>query len=675
MELESSRNQLIEKSIDTIPASLRLIQYHEFFEKVLSLDNQNYNEIFLSEFIEDYITSAARFEPVGIHPKLIENILLQLVSVSQIGLFISYKSELITQIDRIKKEKEVLKLVLDGKLIDEKSEKKAYFPLVINDRPDGFCGILESVSLHFRKSSDADKFIIIPSETEIEKKIYEQCKYSWKTAINLSKTYVKTRYKFHEVIISFDKKAGFYEGNSLGVALTLSFLEQLLQFYNPTYLIKIKELTVFSGGLDETGFILSCGEEIIRQKINTVFFSEMNSFVIPKKDENAARNQLLELEKEFPNRKLKLIPIEDINDVLNRRDVVEIKKQKLVIRTGKFVKKNWVSAVVSLIFLLIFFSYNLIKFDTNPVSFKRIGDNELITNKFGQTLFEIIFRDNQIAGERYHEAVSFGDTDDDGINEVFWGDNVNEEGKIYAANYKQDTLWSLSLNRSIVFPKNAIDEVYRFKALKLLNFTGSNQTSVFVLACSPQFASYFIEIDTKTKQEKNLLINAGHILDIEVLEDENVSFKQILISGISNDWGGAFFTVLKYPNLSGQITVKQEKYKSQVSENPEILKLIVFPLSKVGENIITDHSWTQIKNVMVYKKSKTIRLGVYDGMFKENELVFFVNLDWKFNILDFTTSDNYDKAVNDLHSKGLIDFNDGKKYLSGEYYKEIATIK
>ncbi len=86
----------------------------------------------------------------------------------------------------------------------------------------------------------------------------------------------------------------------------------------------------------------------------------MNTFVIPKTEETYAYFALTQFINQYPERNLKLIPAEDIYDVLNRRDLVEIKKRNPVVRTGKFIKKNWVSAVVTVllaIIILLFICY------------------------------------------------------------------------------------------------------------------------------------------------------------------------------------------------------------------------------------------------------------------------------------------------------------------------------
>ncbi|MFN3695694.1 MAG: hypothetical protein ACK4UV_11850, partial [Ignavibacterium sp.] len=55
LELETLRLNLIEKSINSSSNFLRLSLYHNYFEKVILLNDPNIEEAFLTEFIEDYI--------------------------------------------------------------------------------------------------------------------------------------------------------------------------------------------------------------------------------------------------------------------------------------------------------------------------------------------------------------------------------------------------------------------------------------------------------------------------------------------------------------------------------------------------------------------------------------------------------------------------------------------
>ncbi|MCJ7553006.1 MAG: hypothetical protein MUO34_03895, partial [Ignavibacteriaceae bacterium] len=370
LQIESLRTELIEKSFKVSSHNLKIFLYYEYFQKVLVHNNKNLSEGFLTEFIDDYISAIARFEVWCIHPEFTRKIISQLSDLKTLSTTTDYLQTIDTETERIEKQLQKLNSILQGSSFPDNLEQKAFFPLVDRKAPENFYGTIDSITVRINKCDEKDKFIIIPSEKELEKKILEQCQNSWLLALNLLKVYVKKPCEYHEVIISFDKKEGIYEGNSLGIALTLSFLEQLLGFYNPAYIIKIKEQSAFTGGVTETGKVLCTSEEIIKQKVAAIFFSEMNAFVIPKTEETYAYFSLTQLKKNYPDRKLKLIPVEEINDVINRRDVVDIKKQKLIVRSGKILKKNW--AVVSLsimIFGIIYFA-NLWDFDYNPAILK-----------------------------------------------------------------------------------------------------------------------------------------------------------------------------------------------------------------------------------------------------------------------------------------------------------------
>lgn len=581
-----------------------------------------------------------------------------------------------TEIERIETQLNLLERVLVGTDKDEDYDKdeehKAFFPLIEKEAPEGFYGMLESVTVHISKSEENNKFIIIPSEKEIEKKILEQCKRSWFVALDLSREYIKKPYQHHEVIIGFDKKDGFYEGSSLGIALTLSFLEQLLKFYNPTYIIKIKEQTAFTGGMTNTGKVLPTGEDIIKQKVNAVFFSEMHTFVIPKCEEAAAQAQLTELKKPYPNRKLKLIPIEDIHDVLNRRDVVDIRKQKLVVRTGKFVKKNWASMIILVLFAISMAFLLRGKVFNNPEKMTVKGSIVFILNKFGDVLGEIQLIDNLLLSDEM--LFKFIDVDNDGINEIIWGDNINDEGRVFIANSKLDTLWRYELNRKILFPQNHVGEVFKFRTLKFKQ-SADNYICLYIIAYSPLYVSYLVEIDLRTFAVKNSLINAGHLLTLEFADINFDGRDEMLLGGISNDWEGACFMVVKSEGFTGQTPVKNPKYRSDFRMADSILAFYCFPLSKIGRFATHYRNWSILDAITINHKEKTIRLEIQEGIIDNSILRYYVTLNFDLDVINFSTGDLFDLTAKKLYNEGEIEYEDGRKYLANEFCQRIIKLK
>ncbi|MDP2365668.1 MAG: hypothetical protein Q8M94_18115, partial [Ignavibacteria bacterium] len=190
IELESFRSELIEKTLRTNSNFLRLFLYQNYFEKILSLNNPNFEEAFLREFLDDYTSCFCKFEAWGVEPDITKKLLEQLKKVSTLNIAAENLTSLNSEIDRIEKQLEKLTLILDGKDFEDGETHKAFFPLIDKEAPTGYNGIIESITVRINKAVDVDKFIIVPSEKEIEKRIFEQCKKSWTLALDLSRAYV-----------------------------------------------------------------------------------------------------------------------------------------------------------------------------------------------------------------------------------------------------------------------------------------------------------------------------------------------------------------------------------------------------------------------------------------------------------------------------------------------------
>lgn len=183
------------------------------------------------------------------------------------------RNDLIQNINLISIKLTNLYNVLNGIEENNKDSKTGMFPLLEEslNKDEVFC-VLESISVDIKTNSQRTNFILVPSEKEIENRLEKQIKDSWKTAVNKTQDYLKKIKPNHEVIIQFDKRLGFYKGNSLGIALMLSFIEELLKFYNSNTIIKVQDSVAITGGLDEDGRIIPTSKKIIEKKVEGIFF-------------------------------------------------------------------------------------------------------------------------------------------------------------------------------------------------------------------------------------------------------------------------------------------------------------------------------------------------------------------------------------------------------------------
>jgi hypothetical protein len=634
----------MEKSFTASSYHLRVLEYYKYFNKILSYEKPNFNEAFLREFIDDYIASVANFDVWGTEPEQSKEILSQLKKLTELNITGDRLPILKTEIERIEKQERRLTSIIEGKDNDKDydrnedycKEHKAFFPLVAEESPKDFYGILESVTIHVRKAEDADKFIIVPSEKEIEKKILEQCKRSWFAALDLSREYIKKPYKHHEVIISFDKKEGFYEGSSLGIALTISLLEQLLKFYNPTYIIKIKEQTAFTGGITEEGKVLPCGEEIIKQKVKAVFFSPINSFILTKADEIPAHRQLLELQKEYPQRNLKLIPVEDINDVLNRRDVVDIRKQKFVIRTGKFVKKNWVSAVATVLLAILFGYLFVVDWDDNPASIETEGLLLLVKNKNEKILwtkkldeylskqFGIRLLDN------YGKII---DVNGDKTNEVLICKQIliskefgDEGGSILCLNKRGEFLWKYNFIDSVSSKREDLAPPYYIELIDTLSENGRKQLTLFANN-GASYASAIFKLDLLTgKRIKGTHWCSGFTYESTVKDVNKDGILDLILVGKDNGYDESVLWILPSNKIFG-FRPSTDEYNIKNQPESDLIGYVRF--QKTDFDIVN------------YPKTLIVNQGSIDGLQeKDNFFVSFFIYD-TLGVPDYNTAINY----------------------------------
>jgi hypothetical protein len=300
--------------------------------------------------------------------------------------------------------------------------------------------------------------------------------------------------------------------------------------------------------VDENGTIKDSDEQIIKEKVKTVFFSDTEIFALPYKLISVAQNTYEELKNQYPSRKMKIVGIESIDDLLNRRNLVDIRKQKAIVRTRKFIRKNWMSAAAAILLTILFTYFFAFDFDDNPYSASFDGSRVYIKNKNGKVLWNKQFESDQtpLESARYRESlVKVLDIDGDLKNEVI----LNQLPKsLYSPNYPygvvcfsslgevkwvyilQDTVYS---RREKLIPPYGIFliDTLTFNGLKSLYVSGSNVES---------FSSGVFRIDLKTgKRLPGTLWSSGHITD-GIIRDVNGDGKiDMLCVGLDNGFEDA----------------------------------------------------------------------------------------------------------------------------------------
>ncbi len=558
-EIESERTAIISYFEEVYSKRERLIKLSDYFNKIVRSQNSNILNSFLPEFIEQYISLLSNYDPFYLAPSNSVKILDAARKLIEIKAdFINF-TLIDEQIKRIDQKFEKLLNYLNGDIQNNQREFK--FPVLESDINAGqfSFGFLESISIQIRKAISETKFLVIPSESHLEEKIDKQIRDSWSNAINyLINNKVKVLHKHHEVLIAFDRKVGIIIGNSLGVVLTIAFIEELLKFHNSKMIVDAKENISLTGGVDENGRIISTSREIIRIKTEIVFYSAIKTLCVSKVNELAAEERLSELKKEYPNRNLEIVGLTSISDLLNRRNIVEIKRQKLSVRAGKFIRKNWVSAVATVLLAVLFSYLFVMDFDDNPVLLQADGSNLFVKNKNGKVLWtkHVNLGGDEFSNFELLSTARIIDIDGDRVNEVLLTQKFDDKtltlkdySSVYCYDKKGKIIWFYEFKDNVISNREELKPDYTVKIVDTLTLY-SKENILLISNNMTSYSSAIFRINLRTgKRLPGTVWTAGHILGGEIKDIDKDGKKEFMGTGYDNGYEDVVFWGVEIDSL------------------------------------------------------------------------------------------------------------------------------
>lgn len=615
-----------------------------FFSLLLAANNKNLLQAFSAGLIaplSNYLTVCdVACVPPGKHNRIIATTEAIIASQAFPDTADTLKQSLTSFNEKVKE----LTAVLNGEDGFVLGKNKYLFPLLdtTNNKGDLY-GMLDSITVKITKGKE-EKFHLIPSEKEIETRIKTQIETSWNVAAAYARKYIKHISPHHEVIVSFDKRVGFYVGDSLGVALTLAYINELFLYYNAPLTITAKEGSCFTGSLLQNGEIPSIGEENITKKIELVFYSGVKIFVLPKEDEPAADEKLRELKKEYPNRNLKLIAVTDIEDLLSRRNVVDIKKLSIVKRTGKTVVRNKAVAALLVLFLLLLSSFYFYVYDDNPYGYEATPNGFNIVNQGGKVLWTI---KSTIGDQALMEPSQFAlrirvlDINNDKRNEVLYyfdsfdevSDKIISDG-IAFFNYKGKIFNRLTFTKTVSSKREKLIPPYSWALQDTFTFKGK-KSLLASLGNGPSYTSAAFIIDLKTQKIiSDTLWNCGAFARIRVIDIDDDGQKEIVGTAINNGKKRSSFFYLELPNFGGQIATTDE-YRLLNIKQAKLERFYLLPNTDFARFNLMDWSGLYGENFVINKSTKTVSFGSLES---PNARTAGISYSWSFNTNDFVIS-------------------------------------
>ncbi len=541
----------------------KVFLFFNYYKALLEPGDSKTMDAFCLEFIEEYLNSLSNYTAYCIAPNKTEELIEQLERILSTASLNNFSSLLKKEIDRLENQLNELNWILSGAPQQLKTTRLA-FPLIEQSSIGVFetYGFLETVRVTVAKGKNENKLYVFPKTGVLEKNIEKQIYDSFSLAIKYLKTHQKKFYKFHELTVYFDNYSATYIGNSLGVALTIGFIEQLSALYNLPFLVKIKNNIASTGAIGKDGKIHSVNKNFIEKKVEVVFYSTTELFVVSKHDEENANNKLSQLKKIYPHRNLKIIGVSDLDDLLDRRTLINISKQNPFIRTAKISIKNWQITILIIVLYIITAMALIRNFDENPAILESKGKTLYVKNKSGRVLWtkEINYDGKLISSDNYlrmmHKLV---DIDRDGTNEVIITNesikelkHTNEYGRIMCINNLGEIIWKYNFFDSVSYKGEILPPFYLTNIVDTVSL-GEKSYLLAISSSRSSFNSSAFMIDLKTgKRDSKVFWHNGFIRDALVYDFDNDGKKEIAFAAINNSFGKIAFGVLNLEKLSGQ---------------------------------------------------------------------------------------------------------------------------
>lgn len=674
LELEQKYSELKSDLGGQQSKRTKLLKISEYFGFALSvpLTNANLIEPFIIDLIPDFIKYSSDLEIRGLNPQKIELLKDQLIQLKNLNLNGIESLEC----DRVIQSLENKIQVMNNWLISVKAlehKPKIYFPLLEKYGDDLGSGYLETVNVVIERGEQ--KFNISPSGLENDEQLEKQIQLCFEKALEYCSRYIRKIKKTHTVYIHFENRLGILTGNSLGAALALFFIEALLKHYNSQTILNVNKTIAITGGIDHDSRIIATSKTIIGAKIETVFYSDVEIMCVPKIDEMWAEEKLKELQIEYPKRNLKIIGLTDLNDLLDRRQIVDIRKQKLIIRGGKFVRKNWISAVATILLALFFAYLFVIDFDNNPAILTTDGTTLFVKNRNGKILwtkFVDIVKSDINSENPYSRDARIIDINGDGKNEVLLTreidkkiNGVKDYSLLSCYDKNGEVIWKYSFRDNVESKREILNNDYSIYIIDTLSIDGI--TNLFLRSSNiNSFASAIFKIDLHTsKRLPGTFWCSGHIADVILKDIDSDGKAEVLGMGYDNGYEDAVFFVFEIDTLTLARPTTNEYLldnflSSEMKTYIRLPKTDYEKFAKVRTPTLT--SGTLRDDI----KNKKYKFAIFNPFNRQNEL-FGYEIDHNLNDIDITITSGFRVARDSLVAHEILN----PPYTDTDAYKNI----
>ncbi len=666
-ELEHRKDKLLQSLANTKSPRQSLIILSSYFDDILEIKEYSLLISYTLELIPEYLEAVRLYTPIGLHPGFTENILKTSRKLLNSPLFNSTENEIGVNINQQKEalqngiiriESKLKELIdaLNGEINNEEIGRRTKFPVMeMNADKTGNLGLLESISIIIQKNRSGTKSTndIIPAvqkdNHDLEKQIV--------TSIELAEKFVKKQTHIRSAnnyIIRFHNKYGEYIGDSLGVALTVAIISELNFYYKARNVFTIPSGVISTGSINENGNVEAVSEKVIKSKTFNVFFSAENVFAVPEADKIYAQQQLTELKKEYPKRNLKIVGVETLDDILDNRKLVNIKKQNMILWGIKktYNPKFAFSLLVIVLIALSIFLYK--KFDDNPDQIIFKNNIAYISNKMGDTLF------TTSAGSAYNASkyIHLLDVNHDGINEILlsnWDKKIELDPqnryKLFCIDKRQKEIWDYRFEGIISDREDVFKNLYQ---IKLMNYDQPDNFNEIVISAEHYnyYPTAILRLGYNGAQVGDTLWNPGTYLIGFIKDIDNDGRLELVGAIINNGFERSALFSIELDKLKGRAP-SVGKYRFPNLKIAEFEQYILLPKSDF--NSIYAKRRYNIPTLCSFNgEPQFIRIVLSEDNLHVGDTEFGIRFNSDFSFADIVIIDEFRIQRDSVIAKGLL---------------------
>lgn len=504
-----------------------------------------YNEAIFTEFYPVYLKLLGSFRVFGSPPAYSSSVLRNAKKLYSLPSGAFKDPELAAEIKRISAELKRLKQILSGEPVATKrTDENPLFPVIESGEASTGMTYLDSLDVKVNPASGQTVFIVHPTYKEEETILLEQVKDSFSAALAMFPKGKKKIPEAFEVQVLFNSRLGIYSGNSFGALLTILIYFEIQRMILPNLVYTTAPGLAITGAVNASGGITPVGRGNIIRKVRSVFFSDVTNFIIPKEDEPVARTALAKLQMKWPNRLLEITAVNDVTDILNRRDIILITKRPIKERIKATARKHKYSSLVLIPLLVLLGFMYAREFDSNPVAFELEGTTLMVKNKFGNVLWSNVVHPNvprQMSDIELSTRIRIIDVDGDGENEIISASEFASAGmlrfasELFCMDAKKEIIWRFSFRETVSSPKESnIPAEYNPKIIDTVTIDGNLRLLIWANN-GPTYPTAMFYLDPRTGIKVSESIwNAGFINQVGLADVDSDQEIEIVICVMDN---------------------------------------------------------------------------------------------------------------------------------------------